>query len=94
MDDIASSAWVGPEASLPDSRVVDREDQLILRDRIAALEAEVAALKADSARQPSEVLSAEQRILQMQSSFAWRIGSALADPRRVVRRAFRRASPP
>ncbi len=91
VSDSGAGAWTGDEAPPSQAPTVrEFEEQLALRDRIAALEAQLADLRAEESRTPTELLSAEQRILAMQSSFAWRLGNALTSPRRVLRRIFRR----
>jgi hypothetical protein len=91
VSDSVVDGWKGDEA-LPALPPYPRifEEQLVLLDRIAGLEAQVAELRRDADRTPSEALSAEQLVIQMQSSFAWRLGNALTDPRRAFRRIFRR----
>lgn len=84
-------SWSAGDAEIArSSEMADAEDRLVLIDRIAGLEAQIAELTAGAARQPSEQLSAEQQILALQSSLAWRLGSALTSPRRVLRRVFGR----
>jgi hypothetical protein len=91
VSDSEPSAWTGEGAELPkrtDERLL--EEQLILRDRIAGLEAQLAELGTGPRRYPTDILSAEQRIIVMQSSLAWRLGSVLTNPRRLLRHIFRR----
>jgi hypothetical protein len=91
VDNSEAAAWAGNEEMFPRNSVEGLlEEQLVLRDRIMGLEAQLAELGMGAHRTPSELLSAEQRIIAMQSSMAWRVGSALTDPRRVLRRVFRR----
>ena len=91
MSDSVVGGWKGEEAlpaQPPYSRIF--EEQLVLLDRIAGLEAQLAELRREADRTPSEALSAEQLVIQMQSSLAWRLGNALTNPRRVIRRILRR----
>lgn len=87
MNDSVAGRWNGDEAS-PAQPLYPRifEEQLVLLDRIAGLEAQLGELTRQADQTPSELLSAEQRVIEMQSSFAWRLGNALTHPRRVLRR--------
>ncbi len=92
MSSFVGGPWKGDEAEFPaDANARRLEEQLVLRDRILGLEAELAELSAGARPStPSEQLSVEQRLIEMRSSFAYRLGSAITNPRRVTRRLFRR----
>ncbi|MCU1415496.1 MAG: hypothetical protein JWN80_2836 [Microbacteriaceae bacterium] len=75
------------EAGAP--RALGLEDQLALLDRVRGLEARLAEYSAGG-RAPSNVLSAEQEVVRMQSSLAWRLGNAITRPSRIVGRLRRR----
>jgi len=88
-----TGAWLGEEAVPPNrTGVFELEETLVLLDRIAGLEAQLNQLSVSPAVSPTAQLSAEHQIIALQTSFAWRLGSALTDPRRVFRRIFRRSS--
>ncbi len=86
MDDAGATAWEADEAPLPaDARANELIARLGLVDRIVALEARLAEYDA-AANNPTTTLTAEQRLLALQSSLAWRLGSLLTNPGRIVRR--------
>jgi hypothetical protein len=88
--DASEAAWTGDEAELAASaRLAELEERLVLIDRIAGLESELAELTGLAVHTPTEQLTAEQQVVAMRSSIAWRVGRAVTSPQSVLRRLRR-----
>jgi hypothetical protein len=91
VDAAERESWTAKEARLPEiSRLESLERQLEFVDRIVGLEAELSEVSAATRVIPSEQLAIEHRLIEMQSSLAWRLGNAMTAPCRTARRLLRR----
>jgi hypothetical protein len=86
-----AEGWSAGDAEIVgSSKHAEGEERLVLIDRIAGLEAQVAELSARFSATPTQQLAVEQQLIRMQHSLAWRLGRALTSPQTVVRRMIRR----
>ena len=93
MTDSKDGPWTGPEAELDRSqRMLAREHQLELVDRVKSLEAQLAQLSAGAPLTPSDQLSAEQQLLALRESLPWKVGRIVTIPVRVLGRLLRRGT--